>query len=342
MLRFPAIMSESKQMTVFRAFLVTLPLHRPIPVGAAMWSKRPVVLLRGEDSDGQVAWGEAAPLDGYGPDGIDDVLAALSAPGWEKEAMPPSLACAVGTIRMGLLTPGGARPAPPPDVSTLTSAVLDPDNDLTIASHVKIKVGRDDVSREAERILAIAGKHPHLRIRLDANGLLTREAAMQLVDALGEVRTRIDYFEEPWEGCFHEDMRGVLPFRVAIDESLDGDNWRNADVCVIKPSLMGDPAVTLDFAKGIQSSGRRVSVSSAFESRIGMTLITWLAARIGDAAPGLGTYRFIADDWGGRPSCWDTPTIDLDELPAGVPSLESVDRLPFRASSGLTVEEVTA
>ena len=333
----------------YRAFQVTLPLLRPIPVGGSLWSSRPVVLLMGRDEEGRMAWGEAAPLEGYGSDTLDEVIAALSHPSWKSGTVPPSLACALGTVRWGLdaIRHGTAFGAHlgTSSVEALTPAFLldAPESVPEGVTHVKIKVGRESILGDIDRIRTVHESHPAMNIRLDGNGLLSPEEAGELVAGLGGARKAIDYFEEPWTACFQNDMRGALGVPVAMDESLHDQNWLHADVCILKPSLLGHPAAVVDLARQIQASGRRVVFSSAFESRVGMVMVTRLAALCGDAAPGLGTYRAVADDWGGRLSLWDNIPITADRIPS-VPG-ESGSMIPPSGYSrtfetGLTVEEL--
>ena len=333
----------------YRAFLLKLPLNRPIPVGEARWSSRSVMLLMGQDDEGRTAWGEAAPLDGYGPDTLEEVIDALSNPTWSSASLPPSLACALGTVEWGLnaLETGSVFGAVhgTSNVKILTPAVLidEPESVPRGATHVKIKVGRESVQSDINRILAIHEAHSDISIRLDGNGLPTREEALRLVDGLGATRNAIDFFEEPWATCFQEDIRGILDVPVAIDESLLKDNWRHADVCILKPSLVGHPASVVEQACQIQGDGRRVVLSSAFESRVGMTMVSRLAALCGDAAPGLGTYRYVADDWGGRARLWDDLSVNVTSLPSIPGLVEPVvpeEGFSRTFESGLSVEEI--
>ena len=344
------MMAKTPEGMTYRAFLVTLPLHRPIPVGGVSWTERPVVLIRAEDSEGRTAWGEAAPLDGYGSDTLADVLDALSQPEWTRTNELPSLVCALETAHMGLAACRGkgvfGLPQDEPALTNLTPAALGADGSLEGATHVKIKVGRggSQVDTDIERIRILSARYPDLQIRLDGNGLLTRDDALRLIEGLEGLYNRIDFFEEPWRGGFDQDIRGVLPVPVAIDESLAEDNWQCADVCILKPSLMGSPAATMALARRVQAAGRRVTVSSAFESQVGMIMVTRLAALIGDTAPGLGTYAYMADDWGRRAPWWDETSVSIERLPAiprsaVVPGPSPMARRRFE--SGLKVEEVS-
>lgn len=335
----------------YRAFLVTLPLHSPIPVGQARWTERPVVLLRGEDEHGAVAWGEAAPLDGFGPDTLKDVFDGLSN---ETETNPPSLACALGTIRSGLAAVRAKKPfghdLAPVRSSTLRSATLvssdsDMDGRSEEAPVVKIKVGVS-VEEGARRIQSIVGASKETKIRLDGNRFLSESEAHELLRRLGDDLARIEFFEEPFAGCFDADHRSDFPVPLAIDESLNGENWRHADVCILKPSLLGDPAHTVAMAMDMQKEERRVVLSSAFESSVGMTMLAWLAARLGNGHPGFGTYRFLEDDIGGRAPIWDDEEVSLNDVP-DIPRVSDheIERLvrtydQDRPAGGLTVKEI--
>ena len=321
----------------YRAFLLDLPLRAPIPVAATVWRSRSVVLLRAEDDKGRVAWGEAAPLDGYGKDTLKDVFAAIAHP--DPVALPPSLACALGTIRLGL-SAAHAGSSFAEEIGPIKENELCPARLATQEAPfdpgdiVKLKVRS---IRDVEEIKHVLAMNDEVRVRLDGNRQLSREETKHILDELGVLTQRVEFLEEPFPGCFEEDHRADFSVPLAIDESLDGDNWRFANVVVIKPSLMGDPAETANFAKAVQGAGRRVVVSSAFESAVGMTMLTWLAARLGDAAPGLGTYSFMAEDVGGRSSLWDFSRISMDAMPA-IPCIEPGDLEDALAGAARSIE----
>ena len=333
------------QSATFRAWLCHLPLVRPIPVGLSTWTQRPTILIEARDTSGMTGWGEAAPMDGYGPDSLEEVLQAIRTANWT--AALPSLACGVGTALESLGSRTERRPflgGPSSDAWSLADAThIRPvllhgahgsDSD---AKRYKIKVGRD---AEVERALIRERleSQPNIMVRLDANGGLTRDEALGFLDGLSAFHDRIEFFEEPYPGCFDSDQRGAFPVPLAIDESMDGDNWQHADVCVLKPSLMGDPRSTLTLASSMREAGRRVVVSSTWESRVGMLMLLHLAARVGDAAPGLGTYHWIEDDLGGRDPQLLASSIDPASLPLPAPSIHPDDL--SAGASIMMVEEI--
>lgn len=259
------------------------------------------MLISLTDADGRTGWGEAAPLDGYGPDTLEEVIAAIRNDDWT--ALLPSLQCALGTAQIAAARPSG---------TLLTPAVLDTASN---ASLLKVKISGEPQA-EASRLRGLLERNPERRLRLDANQSLSQDTALRLLDALGPEISRIDFFEEPFPGCFDTDHRREFPVPLAIDESLTWENWRHADVAVLKPSLLGRPGESLDLGRRIQASGRRVVVSSAFESRVGMTMLVHLADQLGDATPGLSTYTWLADDIGGLDPLLSGPVIDPTRFPA--------------------------
>ncbi|MDA0874179.1 MAG: hypothetical protein O3C45_03865 [Bacteroidetes bacterium] len=282
-------------------------------MGRSVWQVRPTVLVSLSDAEGRTGWGEAAPLDGYGPDTLAQVVRAVQASDWE--APLPSLQCALGSARaaLGALQTGRPFLGTPTSGSTMGPAVLDGTDGVEAARIVKVKVAAES---DLSRLQALLRAHPERLLRLDANGAMTRDQALRLLEGLGADIARIDFFEEPFPECFRADHRAAFPVPLAIDESLDGGNWQHADVCVLKPSLMGDPRTTLHRARTMQAEGRRVVVSSAWESRVGMLMLAHLADRLGDAAPGLSTYAWMADDVGGADPLLTGPSVDLRRLPA--------------------------
>ena len=60
-------------------FRYRLPLVAPLVLPSGTHTEREGILLRLRAADGTEGWGEAAPLPGYSPDTLDDVLTELPA-----------------------------------------------------------------------------------------------------------------------------------------------------------------------------------------------------------------------------------------------------------------------
>lgn len=175
-------------------------------------------------------------------------------------------------------------------------------------STFKLKVGslsiKDDISR-VQVLREVIGTHA--KIRLDAN------RAYQLPDALEMIQSakpyKIEYIEEPL--CNFtlgelSQLRRLSTIPIALDETLieiynsrtsptattfhDAAELDSFDVAIIKPSLMGGIAGTIAFCERLIRSGKRIVVTSALDSGIGVTAAQHIACalRLSDAC-GLDT-----------------------------------------------------
>ena len=174
---------------------------------------------------------------------------------------------------------------------------------------LKLKVGRRGLDDEciAVRAVAAAGH----RLRLDGNRRCSVEEALALAEAAGAA---LEFFEEPVALALLPQLPKTLP--LALDETLDetltapeapADQVLDAlaDVSVawvLKPTILG-PARCQAAVAAAARRGRRVIVSSAFESRIGRRALVLAAARWApETTHGLGTGpAFAADVSSARP-----------------------------------------
>lgn len=176
----------------------------------------------------------------------------------------------------------------------------------------KLKVGSLPVKEEIERIATlrkVAG--PDAKIRLDAN------RAYQLTDALDLIQAieayEIEYIEEPLRNADLEtlaQLRQQSSTPIAIDETLieiydcrtdpsalplqDTAGLDSFDVAIVKPSLMGCIGGTIEFCERLIQSGKRIVVTSALDTGIGVTTALHIACalRLPDAC-GLDTASVL-------------------------------------------------
>ncbi len=293
----------------------SLAMTEPIPVGGAMMSTRRGILVRAEDGEGNTGWGEAAPLDGFGPESVDGVLKAI-----RSGQDTPSIEFAVDCARRGMVaakngtsfasTLGKMRRA------CLDNVRLNPTGSIRAGVCVKFKVGRNSAHEDSDRLLSWMELNPESTVRLDANGLWSKEDALLFADHIRARHERIEFIEEPWNDCFEVDNRADYPLTLAIDESLNSENWAHADVVILKPSLLGAIDGVMSRALMIQESGRSVVWSSAYESGVGMTALAGIASRFDGPAVGFGTYGYLLDDVGGKIESLEGDSICVADLPA--------------------------
>ncbi|HEY7853932.1 MAG TPA: o-succinylbenzoate synthase [Aquiluna sp.] len=198
---------------------------------------------------------------------------------------------------------------------------------------VKIKVSENPGSKEQDlaRIRHVFENYPGTKIRLDANGALRVNEAIEIIEELGEIK--LQYFEQPvrtigeLSQLREEIARRGLKTKIAADESIRkvSDPLRvakeqAADIAVLKVQPLGGIASAAAIAK---QSGLEVVVSSALESSLGIVQGLYLAASLDslDYDCGLWTQNLLADDIVAEPlEVLDAsikvsvPEIDLDKL----------------------------
>jgi len=291
---------------------------------AGTWEERAGAWVRLTAPDGRTGYGEVAPLPGWGAEDAEagwSWLAAAEAAG--PMAHDRSVPAGWGAMAFGLgqaraeLAPGGVTGAVGVMLHTrVPVAALLPAGEQAEAvmraavaadfRTFKWKIGVESPAVEwarLERLLALLP--PGGRLRLDANGGLTPLLAVGWLERAEAAAGRIEYLEEPLPGRaaawpvlrrLGEDYRTPL----ALDESVVGlealdaamaAGWRG--LLVVKPALAGDPWAV---AERLRRWAGRVVVSSAFETAVGWSAVTALAALVaGDRAAGLGTTEFWAE-----------------------------------------------
>ncbi|MDP7550642.1 MAG: o-succinylbenzoate synthase [Acidimicrobiales bacterium] len=305
----------------------TLTYRCPITTTHGLITERRVLLLTLTDEDGHTGVGEAAPLDGFTPEGIDEAEVALLA--WAAEDGDESLvdsptaraavdaalhdlaAAAAGVALHQYLNPDSPASLPvaalvvgdTPDL--LAEAALA----ATTGGHrsLKLKVGALPISDDLERVAAVRRAiGPEPAIRLDANGAWSPEEAPGHLERLAG--SDIQFIEEPVSGIpALANIMHVSPIPVAADESVrtpfDLDRLiatGAADLVVLKPSAIGGISVAAKWAARARSGGMAVVVTSLLESSVGIRAAAHLASAIDalDPAPGLATAGLLATDLG--------------------------------------------
>lgn len=298
----------------YRFVEYAIPFVRPIRIGSHLEPVRRGFFIQGTDARGNSGWGEIAPLDGYGPDTLDEIkqiitISSIALP--EPSGLPPSfrfgLDCAkreLAAKQQGIAfrdTFGSQKR------SQIWSATLVQPSESSAGINqkpkfIKVKVGSGPLDNDVSRISRLVAEMPSDgAIRLDANGLWTQEEAQKfatrLADQTGEQLKKIEFIEEPWRGCFSQKLEYPLP--MAIDESfsIQDDSWKNASVVMIKPSLFGTVDELLSTKQRIEAENKRLVLSSAFESPLGMSALVALASSFAPQTE-LGRTEEFAEGFG--------------------------------------------
>jgi O-succinylbenzoate synthase len=285
----------------WRPFAFALPRAMVTSRGALL--ERRGWLLRLEDAEGRVGWGEAQHL----PRAALALLGCLQPRGsLERQLplLPPPLAFALGMALaeldgLGSGASGGWRPAPPSAVLLPAGEAVLPALEQAMAAVAgdslcvkwKVAAAADQLERRLLRQL-LERLPSSARLRLDANGGWDRATADGWAAALAEEQ-RLDWLEQPLAPADAEGLRALaarLP--VALDESLrdcpelDVAGWPGWQVR--RPAAEADPRPLL---QALLAGTPRLMISTALETGIGRRLVEHLAAlqALGPtpAAPGL-------------------------------------------------------
>jgi len=201
------------------------------------------ILIRLESKNGQVGWGEVAPLPGFSEETLEEALEDL-VEGNDSDCPSVQWGCAAAMLDL----------MDPIQVESIPVRQLNQD---------KVKIGHlslGDAIQKIEKLEAVG---------VDMNQKWPLEDALTLAGHF----PHLDYFEEPLkkgEDC------AQFPHPVALDESLrQGDipSYPNVKLHVIKPTLHGYPLPKM--VKGVD-----FILSSSYESEIGIYQIAKLAFRL--------------------------------------------------------------
>lgn len=321
-------MSPPEAIVDLRFRPLDVPLLEPFGIATGAQHVARNVLVELELGDGTVGLGEAAPFPAVNGETQEQVLAALPAVvprllgldafryrivsevAREVLSTTPSALAAVETALFDALGKawrtslwrfiGGVAP-------TLTTDVTVPTGDVETArtsaerarktgfTTLKIKVGGNDLDRDARRIRAIHEAAPDASLILDANASLGARDALQLLTDAGPARSRIVLFEQPtaaddWDGLARVERDGGVP--VAADESARSPadvaslaRSRTVSVVNVKVTKAGLLAAW-EMILLARAHGLELMIGGMVETELCMTTSACLAA-------GLGGFRFV-------------------------------------------------
>lgn len=265
-----------------------LPLRAPVRTAHGVWTTREGVIVRTESPDGQVGYGEAAPIPGFGPETVEADVAVLHKLGDTIHAerlalVPPEL----GAVRQALQAAMGWTAGPPRREHLPVAALLPAGRDALLRIEplaeagfrtFKWKVGVGDAADEIALLDDVLARLPEgAKLRLDANGAWDHHTAERWLARCADYP--IEHVEQPIAAEDRQatdrllGLAGDYPTMIALDESLVGagdlDCWLEAGwpgVYVVKPALFGEPAALLE---KLSAARARVVFSSALETALG-------------------------------------------------------------------------
>ena len=312
---------------------VAAALHAPFVSATGSLERRELLLLRLEGSDGQVGFGEAAPLAGYDGVGIDDCARALEdcravlsdSDGHDHEALLARsarlavLPQAIAAIDLALWDLAGKRAGEPvwrllgapdrardPAPVEANYTIAAPDRAGAAAEAgaarergfrmVKLKVGTGDDAGRVAAVRAAAG--PEMAIRLDANGTWSVPEARDALRALAPAG--IELCEEPVAGIEQiEELSALIDVPLAIDESAAAPGALDRRVCdavCLKISRCGGISGLIDAGRRTKAVGYQRYLASTLDGPLGIAAALHAASLVVPDRPcGLATLPLFAD-----------------------------------------------
>ncbi len=322
-----------------------VPLRAPLRLATGVLAERRGWLLRLEDADGRVGWGECAPFPGLSPESGTAAHASLDAwtRGRDDAELSPAARAAVDGARLDLAAQAAgvsmARALDAGAAPRVDLAVLLAGDDAAVVLRAaeaarrgyraaKLKVGAGTVEADARRVRAVARElGPGVALRLDANRAWTVDDARRFADAVAGVA--LAFVEEPLADATRlPDLARETGLAIALDESLaamtspdDLAGHGYAAAAVLKPLVLGGVRASLDWGRAAQRLGLVPVVSSAFETGVGTRHALALAAALaatGIAAPaGLDPYTYLATDVLAPRLPLDAPRVDVEAALGG-------------------------
>ena len=177
-------------------------------------------------------------------------------------------------------------------------------------STIKMKIGAIDFDAELELLKSIRKEFSagEITLRVDANGAFTPENALEKLKRLSEFE--IHSIEQPIRQGQYEAMADLCektPLAIALDEELIGVNdvTKKADLLqmiqpqfiIIKPSLVGGIAGSMEWIDIATKQDMDFWVTSALESNIGLNAIAqWTYTLHSELPQGLGTGSLFTNN----------------------------------------------
>ncbi|MCW6038695.1 o-succinylbenzoate synthase [Spirulina subsalsa FACHB-351] len=290
------------------------PFLHPLHTHHGLWKVREGIILRLENSQQEVAWGEIAPLPDFGSETLEDAIAFCQSLGPQisptlLSSLPDSLpACqfAFESAFHQFLTP-----SPPLSLPPSRFAYLLPSGKPALTAWYplwqqggrtfKWKIGVLPLHQELDLFQQLDTLLPEgVQLRLDANGGLTPDQTREWLK-IGENTSRIEFLEQPLPPaefptlCTLQDQ---FKTPLALDESVSRLNdlktcynqgWRG--VFVLKVAIAGSPQKLRQFC---QTHPLDLVLSSVLETPIARTAALHLAQEIApQRALGFGTTQWF-------------------------------------------------
>lgn len=293
------------------------PFRRPLITGHGTWTTREGILVRLEDGEGNIGYGEIAPLPSFGTESIEEACAyCRDLKGQFNDHMLSLTDANIPACRFALVSasemlenkcgPSAGRKVP-------VAALLPSGREaLKFLDHYsswgfktyKWKIGVDEIKSEQSVFEELVSASPlDVKFRLDANGALTLRQAEEWLGFLDN--HNIEFLEQPLPPTETKLISAVAEkysTPIALDESVSSiESLKSAAISgwpgflVVKPSIMGSSLALRDWVEQCKCP---LIFSSVFETVVGFQAGLQLAAEYGAPgyAAGYGINSYFLND----------------------------------------------
>jgi o-succinylbenzoate synthase len=269
---------------------LSIPLREPFATSGGVVAERELVLLRLEDEDGAVGYGEAAPLTPYDGVTMDEVLDALR----NGQPGPPQARAAEEMARLDLEASRAGRAIGEPGAEVIpVNRTLAGGPAAEVAERAaegvregyscfKVKVGLPDDDERVAAVREAVGPWP--AIRIDANGAWSAAEAVRAIERLAAYDLQL--VEQPCATLAEmATVRAAVEVPVAADESVATPADVRAavacgacDVVNVKLAPSGGFTAARDAVREATSHGLGAFLSSTLDGPWGISAALQLAA----------------------------------------------------------------
>ncbi len=293
-------------------------LRNPLRTAHGLWTEREGVIVRLEDAEGRVGFGEIAPIPDFGTESLEEAVAACRGLGDRIESsvfqqLPGRLGCVRFALSSAMTMAANAGAARVPVTALLPAgrAVLEALPARLEAGFLvfKWKVGVGDAADEMGVLDDLLARLPaYAKLRLDANGAWDRRVAAKWLDRCAD--RPVEFVEQPLAPEDRDGLMGLaqdFPVKLALDESVvrleSAAVWQQRGwpgLFVVKPALSGPLDELLAWVERTKAD---VVLSSAIETAVGRAAILRFALAhpvLLKRAVGFGVGELFGErDWDG-------------------------------------------
>jgi L-Ala-D/L-Glu epimerase len=272
---------------------LSIPLLEPFATAGGVVAERELLLVRLEDDDGAVGYGEAAPLPSYDGVTLDDVLAALRS-GDGAAGGPPQARAAEEMARLDLEASREGRAIGEPGADAIVvNRTLAGGPPAEVAERAaegvregfscfKVKVGLPDDDERVAAVREAVGPWP--AIRIDANGAWSAEEAIRAIERLAEHDLQL--VEQPCATLEElAEVRRAVEVPIAADECVaTAEDVRAAaareacDIVNVKLAPSGGFSAARAALREARERGLAAFLSSTLDGPWGISAALQLAA----------------------------------------------------------------